>query len=95
MYGVSFTIEHHVNIDVAVPFSLGLKTSNTSDQSVLNGFISFEYITLFHDVRCCRTVSQPDIVQSSFVYSIEVGGIMAIKIKVLPTLQGVILSGWV
>ena len=89
MYGVSFAIERHVNIDVTTPFSLGLKASDAGDRSVLNGFISFEYIASIHNVRRCRAVSQPDIVQSSFVYSVEVGGIVAIEIKVLPMLQGV------
>jgi hypothetical protein len=86
MYGVGFTIEHCVNIDIAVPFSLGSKASDTDDQSILNGFISFEYIASIHNVRHCHAVSQLDIVQSSFIYSIEVGGIMAIEIKVLPML---------
>ena len=73
MDGVGFAIERCVNIDVAAPFSLSLKTSDASDRSVLHRFISFEYITSIHDVRRCRAVSQPDIVQSSFVYSVEVG----------------------
>jgi hypothetical protein len=89
MYGVGFAIERRVNIDVAAPFCLGSKASDTGDRSVLNRFISFEYIALIHNVRRCRAVSQPDIVQSSFVYSVEVGGIVAIEIKVLPMLQGV------
>jgi len=62
MYGVGFAIKHCVNIDITVPFSLGSKASDADDQSVLNGFISFEYIASIHDVRHCRAVSQLDIV---------------------------------
>ena len=86
---MSFTIECRVNINVAAPYSLGSKTSDTGNWSALNGFISFKYIMSIHDVRCCCTVSQPDIIQNPFIYSVKVGSIMAIEIKVLPMLQGI------
>jgi len=38
-------------------------------------------------MRSSCTISQPIIVQSAFVYSIEVGDIMVLKIKVLPLLR--------
>ena len=84
MYGVSYPIKCHVNIDITASYSLDLKASDASNWSVLNGFISLEYIASIYNVRCCHAVSQPDIIQNSFVYSIEVGDIMAIEVKVLP-----------
>ena len=79
-------IDRRIDVDVTATFGFDFQSSDTYDWSVLNGFICLEYIVPIHDMRCCSTVSQLDIIQNSFIYSIEVGDIMVIKIKILPTL---------
>ncbi len=82
-------IDHCIDVDITTTFGFDSQSSDACDWSVLNRFISLEYIMPIYDVRRCSAVSQPDIIQNSFIYSVEVGDIMVIKIKVLLVLRGI------
>jgi len=87
--GVYFTINHHIDVNIAASFGIGLQTSNTSDWSVVNGFKCFKDITLVDNVQGSCTVCQPIIIQCALVYSIIVGNIIIWEVKVLAMLRWV------
>jgi len=86
MYCMSLAVNRHIDVDIALSFGVSSQTSDTGNRGVVNRFICFEDVTLIDNMRSCCTVSQLVIVNSTLVYSVEVGDIMAIKVKVLPLL---------